>query len=93
MHYCKGLHARYSNNFHEALQELNLARKDNQFGVEVIYNMVEIYLNPESDLNVRRPPPPPPAVAESSLFSFSGAGFHGRCCQGVLGWSCLSWCD
>jgi hypothetical protein len=53
LHFCKGLYARYSNNFHEALQELNLARKDNQFGVQAIYNMVEIYLNPESDLNVR----------------------------------------
>jgi tetratricopeptide repeat protein 21B len=34
-HYCKGLHARYSRNFHEALAELNQARKDPEWGAKV----------------------------------------------------------
>ncbi|KAJ1480809.1 hypothetical protein T484DRAFT_1668725 [Baffinella frigidus] len=47
-HYCKGLYARYSRNFHEALSELNQARKDPEWGSKAIRHMIDIYLDPDS---------------------------------------------
>jgi len=47
--FCKGLHARYGSNPHEALKNLNFARKDPEWGTQAIYSMVEIYLNPDND--------------------------------------------
>jgi len=49
LHYCKGLYQRFANSPREALQEFNLARGDAEWGTEAVYNMVEIYLNPEDD--------------------------------------------
>jgi tetratricopeptide repeat protein 21B len=49
LYFCKGLHARYSNNPHEALKNFNMARKDNEWGTQALYNMVEIYLNPDNE--------------------------------------------
>jgi len=49
LHFCKGLYSRYSNNPHEALRQLNMGRKDGEWGARCIYNMVEIYLNPDNE--------------------------------------------
>lgn len=48
--FCKGLYEWYQNNASEALKHFNLARKDNFWGVKALYNMVEICLNPDSDI-------------------------------------------
>eukprot|EP00736_Rhodelphis_marinus_P011266 Rmarinus@m.19544 len=48
-HYSKGLYERYMNNPHDALREFNLARKHGEWGERAIYNMVEIYLNPDNE--------------------------------------------
>ena len=42
--------SRYQNNATTALKHFNLARKDNRWGEEALYNMVEICLNPDSDI-------------------------------------------
>jgi len=44
-HYCKGLFCRYSRNLTEALEELNQARKDGEWGCKAITQMIEIYLD------------------------------------------------
>lgn len=49
MHYCKGLQARFSNDIPLALKELNMARKDSEWGAPSIFQMVEIYLNPDHE--------------------------------------------
>lgn len=49
LHYCRGLHAKFSNNMHDALRYFNLARKDSEWGTPSLYAMVEIYLNPENE--------------------------------------------
>eukprot|EP00899_Mesostigma_viride_P018008 jgi/Mesvir1/26208/Mv02392-RA.1 len=49
LHFVKGLHARLSNNLHEALRHYNMARKDGEWGDRATYEMVEVYLNPEND--------------------------------------------
>jgi tetratricopeptide repeat protein 21B len=46
-HFCKGIYARYTRNFPEALEELNQARKDGEWGPKAICHMIEIYLDPE----------------------------------------------
>lgn len=46
-HYCKGIYARYTRNFSEALKELNQARKDGEWGCKAICHMIEIYLDPD----------------------------------------------
>ena len=38
---------RYNRNFHEALEELNQARKDGEWGSKAICHMIDIYLDPE----------------------------------------------
>jgi tetratricopeptide repeat protein 21B len=45
-HYCKGIYAKYTRNFSEALEELNQARKDGEWGSRSICHMIEIYLDP-----------------------------------------------
>jgi len=49
LHYCKGIYNRYTNNPHEALRELNMARKDGEWGERAILNMIEIYINPDNE--------------------------------------------
>mmetsp|Transcript_5618 Transcript_5618/g.19788 ORF Transcript_5618/g.19788 Transcript_5618/m.19788 type:complete len:1322 (-) Transcript_5618:141-4106(-) len=44
-HYCKGLFCRFSRNLTEALEELNQARKDGEWGAKAITQMIEIYLD------------------------------------------------
>ncbi|KAJ3246801.1 Tetratricopeptide repeat protein 21B [Chytriomyces hyalinus] len=48
-HFCKGLQYRYTNSPNEALKEFNFARRDSEWGVEALYNMVEIFLNPDNE--------------------------------------------
>jgi len=49
LHYCKGLQARFSNDIQLALKEFNMARKDSEWGAPSIFQMVEIYLNPDHE--------------------------------------------
>lgn len=48
LNFCKGLHARYTHQPNAAIKHFNLARKDADWGVRALYNMVEICLNPDS---------------------------------------------
>ncbi|XP_065054055.1 tetratricopeptide repeat protein 21B-like isoform X1 [Rhopilema esculentum] len=48
--YCKGLYEWFQNNATAALRHFNLARKDTYWGEKALYNMVEICLNPDSDI-------------------------------------------
>ncbi|XP_061925819.1 tetratricopeptide repeat protein 21B [Entelurus aequoreus] len=47
--YCKGLHLWYTGEPNAALRHFNQARKDNDWGQNAIYNMIEIYINPDND--------------------------------------------
>ncbi|XP_061734928.1 tetratricopeptide repeat protein 21B isoform X2 [Nerophis ophidion] len=47
--YCKGLHLWYTGETNAALRHFNQARKDNDWGQNAIYNMIEIYINPDND--------------------------------------------
>uniref|UniRef100_A0A671XG33 Tetratricopeptide repeat domain 21B n=1 Tax=Sparus aurata TaxID=8175 RepID=A0A671XG33_SPAAU len=47
--YCKGLYLWYTGEPNDALQHFNKARKDNDWGQNAIYNMIEIYLNPDNN--------------------------------------------
>ncbi|CAN9497793.1 unnamed protein product [Ophioblennius macclurei] len=49
-HYCKGLYLWYTGDPNEALQHFNKARKDNDWGQNAVYNMIEISLNPDNDI-------------------------------------------
>ncbi|XP_028292387.1 tetratricopeptide repeat protein 21B [Gouania willdenowi] len=49
-YYCKGLYLWYTGEPAEALQHFNKARKDNDWGQNAVYNMIEIYLNPDNDI-------------------------------------------
>eukprot|EP01116_Phalansterium_solitarium_P004835 TRINITY_DN15_c3_g2_i2.p1 TRINITY_DN15_c3_g2~~TRINITY_DN15_c3_g2_i2.p1 ORF type:complete len:791 (+),score=378.52 TRINITY_DN15_c3_g2_i2:101-2473(+) len=53
-HYCKGLYARYTNNPREALTEFYAARKDSEFGTRVLEHMIEIYINPDNDIQLEQ---------------------------------------
>jgi tetratricopeptide repeat protein 21B len=48
-HYCKGSFHRYTYNPNEALKEFGFARKDVEWGEKALYNMIEIFLNPDED--------------------------------------------
>ncbi|KAJ3123687.1 Tetratricopeptide repeat protein 21B [Physocladia obscura] len=48
-HFCKGLQYRYTNSPNEALKEFNYARRDSEWGIESLYNMIEIFLNPDNE--------------------------------------------
>ncbi|XP_041858520.1 tetratricopeptide repeat protein 21B isoform X2 [Melanotaenia boesemani] len=47
--YCKGLYLWYTGEPNDALRHFNKARKDNDWGQNAVYNMIEIYLNPDND--------------------------------------------
>lgn len=47
--YCKGLYEWYTGNPTAALKLFNMGRKDNDFGNNAVYCMIEICLNPDSD--------------------------------------------
>ncbi|XP_053733860.1 tetratricopeptide repeat protein 21B isoform X1 [Synchiropus splendidus] len=47
--YCKGLYLWYTGEPNNALRHFNKARKDNDWGQNAVYNMIEIYLNPDSN--------------------------------------------
>ncbi len=49
LHYCKGLEARYANDVQLAIKEFNMARKDSEWGPQAIFQMVELYLNPDHE--------------------------------------------
>ncbi|KAJ1446031.1 hypothetical protein M885DRAFT_452913 [Pelagophyceae sp. CCMP2097] len=49
LNFCKGLHARYSNDVVDAVKFFNLARRDGQWGVPALMNMIELYLNPDGE--------------------------------------------
>jgi len=49
LNYCKGLFYRHSNDAYEAIRYFNYARRDGTWGVVSIYNMIELYLNPENE--------------------------------------------
>jgi len=40
LHYCRGLYYRYTNQFREAVEELNQARADGEWGEAAAINMV-----------------------------------------------------
>lgn len=40
---------RFTGQPNEALRHFNKARKDNDWGQNAVYNMIEIYLNPDND--------------------------------------------
>ena len=40
---------RYTGEPNDALRHFNKARKDNDWGQNAVYNMIEIYLNPDND--------------------------------------------
>ena len=48
LNYCQALYKLYTSQRVAALKHFNLARMDADWGVRALYNMVEIYLNPES---------------------------------------------
>ncbi|RKO89847.1 tetratricopeptide repeat domain 21B, partial [Blyttiomyces helicus] len=48
-HYCKGLHEWYTNNPNGALKEFNFCRRDTEWGERALYNMIQIFLNPDND--------------------------------------------
>ncbi|KAK7872002.1 hypothetical protein R5R35_004518 [Gryllus longicercus] len=47
--YCEGLFEWYSGNTNEALRQFNNARRDQEWGQQAIYNMIEICLNPDDE--------------------------------------------
>ncbi|KAM9344194.1 tetratricopeptide repeat protein 21B isoform 2-T2 [Pholidichthys leucotaenia] len=47
--YCKGLYFWYTGEPIDALRHFNKARKDNDWGQNAVYNMIEIYLNPDNE--------------------------------------------
>ncbi|KAF7660541.1 hypothetical protein LDENG_00280090 [Lucifuga dentata] len=47
--YCKGLYLWYTGEPNDALRCFNKARKDNVWGQNSVYNMIEICLNPDND--------------------------------------------
>ncbi|KAG9340863.1 hypothetical protein JZ751_020056 [Albula glossodonta] len=47
--YCKGLYLWYTGEPNDGLRHFNKARKDNDWGQNAVYNMIEICLNPDND--------------------------------------------
>ncbi|XP_038145708.1 tetratricopeptide repeat protein 21B [Cyprinodon tularosa] len=47
--YCKGLYLWYTGEANDALRHFNKARKDNDWGQNALYNMIEILLNPDNE--------------------------------------------
>uniref|UniRef100_A0A6Q2X1F0 Tetratricopeptide repeat domain 21B n=1 Tax=Esox lucius TaxID=8010 RepID=A0A6Q2X1F0_ESOLU len=50
--YCKGLYLWYTGEPNDGLRHFNKARKDNEWGQNAVYNMIEICLNPDNDTMV-----------------------------------------
>lgn len=50
LNYCKGLYEWYSGNPNSALRYFNAARRDFEWGPQAIFNMIEICINPDSDI-------------------------------------------
>jgi len=48
--YCKGLFEWFQNNATAALKHFNLSRKDSKWGEKALFNMIEICLNPDSEI-------------------------------------------
>lgn len=48
--YSKALYQWYSGNLNSALRNFNVTRQDLDWGLDSIYNMIEICLNPEDDM-------------------------------------------
>ncbi|KAJ1621235.1 hypothetical protein T492DRAFT_847184 [Pavlovales sp. CCMP2436] len=48
LHFCAGLLAHYRNDPHEALAELNHARKDSEWGARALTTMAEVYIGADS---------------------------------------------
>jgi len=48
LHFCKGLHAWFTNNSQAALAEFNFCRQDAEWSRPALMNMIEIYLNPDN---------------------------------------------
>ncbi|MGH0119571.1 UNVERIFIED_CONTAM: hypothetical protein FKN15_032396 [Acipenser sinensis] len=47
--YCKGIYLWYTGEPNDGLRHFNKARKDNEWGQNAVYNMIEICLNPDND--------------------------------------------
>ncbi|CAM9312824.1 unnamed protein product [Choristocarpus tenellus] len=47
--YCRGLYLKYTNNLHEAVKHLNLARRDGEWGSQALEHLIKIYLSPNND--------------------------------------------
>uniref|UniRef100_A0A673N3L1 Tetratricopeptide repeat protein 21B-like n=1 Tax=Sinocyclocheilus rhinocerous TaxID=307959 RepID=A0A673N3L1_9TELE len=47
--YCKGLYLWYTGEPNDGLRHFNKARKDNDWGQNAVYNMIEICLNPDNE--------------------------------------------
>ncbi|KAK3569226.1 hypothetical protein QTP86_026513 [Hemibagrus guttatus] len=47
--YCRGLYLWYTGEPNEGLRHFNKARKDNDWGQNAVYNMIEICLNPDNE--------------------------------------------
>ncbi|XP_041939131.1 tetratricopeptide repeat protein 21B [Alosa sapidissima] len=47
--YCKGLYLWYTGEPNDGLRHFNKARKDNEWGQNAVYNMIEICLNPDNE--------------------------------------------
>lgn len=48
--FCKGLNHYYQHQPADALKELNVARQDSVFGTLAVCTMIDIYLNPQNEL-------------------------------------------
>lgn len=48
--FCTALHQWYSGNLNGALRNFNLARQDPHWGLQALYNMIEICLNPDDEM-------------------------------------------
>ncbi|CAM9525783.1 unnamed protein product, partial [Hapterophycus canaliculatus] len=49
LRFCSGLYHRYINDMHEAVRQLNRARRDGEWGQQALEHLVEIYLSPNGD--------------------------------------------
>ena len=49
LHFCQGLHARFTNDIGRAISEFNLARRDEVWGHDALVHMIELFLNPDQD--------------------------------------------
>lgn len=50
LNYCKGLFEWYTNNPNASLRYFNTSRRDPEWGLQSVFNMIEICLNPDSEM-------------------------------------------